>query len=66
MADSFDVSFAQFTFTLREAQFARPDELGQWRGAKCMHCAERIPIHPDERASTFLHRIYGHECGAPN
>ena len=66
MADYSNVSFARFTFTLREAQFARPDELGQWRRVTCTHCAEQIPIHPEERVGDFLHRLHGHACGAPS
>lgn len=65
MADYMDVSLNRFTFTLREAQYAKPNERGQWRRANCTLCAEKIDIGHDLSATELLHRLNEHSCSRP-
>lgn len=65
MADYQDVDLAgRFTFTLREAQWAKPNQRGSWRRANCKLCGARLPIDMDEPAGELLHRLYEHSCAA--
>jgi hypothetical protein len=62
MADYTDVRFDEFTFTLREAQYAKPNERGMWRYANCTRCGVRFDIRRDESAVELLHRLHEHSC----